>query len=52
MDILPKWAYSDNEWSDLVLQSDKIVDGIMYVKKEPDPIDENQVFISNILDML
>jgi len=35
MDILPRWAYSDSEYCDLVLLSDKIVDGTFYIKIEP-----------------
>ena len=35
MDILPRWAYSDSEYCDLVLLSDKIIDGTFYVKIEP-----------------
>ena len=35
MDILPRWAYSDSEYCDLVLLSDKIVEGTFYVKIEP-----------------
>ena len=36
IDVLPRWGYSDDELCDLVLSSDKIIDGVFYVKIEPE----------------
>ena len=40
MNVLPKWAYHEEEWRDIMIECDKIVDGIMYKLvevKEPEP---------------
>ena len=48
IDPLPRWAYSDIEWEEMSASMDKIVDGIMYKIKEPEPIDDFELFLSKI----
>jgi len=36
LDPLPRWAYTDSEWSEMITSADKIVDGIMYQITEPE----------------
>ena len=50
LDPLPRWAYSDSEWSEMITSADKIVDGIMYQITEPEALDEFEVFLDNIED--
>ena len=43
---LPRWAYTQEEWTKLLIDSDKIVDGHMYsiVIPEPDDIMIDKIF--------
>ena len=38
MDLLPRWAYIQSEWNDIIYQTVSIIDGIRYKKKEPEDI--------------
>ena len=50
MDILPRWAYHENEWKELIMQADKIVNGIFYkLPDPPEPPDGFDFFINDIL---
>ena len=48
---LPRWAYVDDEWCDLVLSADKIVDGVFYEKIIPEPVDEIDQFMADIMNL-
>ena len=50
MDILPRWAYSNSEYCDLVLLSDKIIDGTFYVKIEPKIEDKVDLFLQEFME--
>jgi len=53
MNVLPRWAYSGSEWEDMIVECDKIVNGIMYVKVipvEPEVIHESVVFLDNMFE--
>lgn len=41
VDHLPRWAYHDDEWFDIKIHSDKVIDGAPYnkVPEEPDDSD-------------
>ncbi len=36
MDLFPLWAYTNSEWDDIVNQTVCIINGIRYIKKEPE----------------
>ena len=48
---LPRWAYIDDEWCDLVLSADKIVDGVFYekiIEEKPSVID---LFVESMMNL-
>ena len=50
MDILPRWCYIDDEYCDLVLSADKIVDGIFYVKIEPEQLSSVDILFEQLIN--
>ena len=53
MNILPRWAYAGSEWGNIIVECDKIVDGIMYVKVEPVVIEvasESVLFLDKMFE--
>ena len=47
IDPLPRWAYTESEWTKMIIASDKIVDGIMYKILEPEALDEFEEFLKD-----
>ena len=48
IDHLPREFYTDEEWEEIIMDCDKIVDGIMLTKVEPEILDETKEFLMNL----
>ena len=46
---LPRWAYSESEWKELMVQCDKIIDGRMLMALPEET--EEDLYLKELLDL-
>jgi hypothetical protein len=50
IDVLPKWAYIDSEWSELIENVDAIIDGEFYEFFEPEVLSDEDIAINKLFE--